>query len=214
MRATPLRTALPFAVTEHADVLRDPARLAALSDTGLADSPPEEVFDRLTRLAARLLRTPTALLSLVDGRRQFFKSAHGMPPELSGVREMPLSHSICSLVASSGEPLVVPDLAAHAELRTHPLVVEHGLRAYAGYPVTVGGQTVGSFCVCDVSPQDWGGDELAALADLAAVAADEADRRRSTVPSGCCATARGGSARWWSSRSWPSTATRTATSAT
>jgi PAS domain S-box-containing protein len=168
-------------VTDHADALRDPARLAALSDTGLADSPAEEVFDRLTRLAARLLRSPTALLSLVDGRRQFFKSAHGMPPELEGVREMPLSHSICSLVAASGEPLVVPDLAAHAELRTHPLVVEHGLRAYAGYPVTVGGQTVGSFCVCDVSPQDWGGDELAALADLAAVAADEADRRRSTV---------------------------------
>jgi len=171
------RSSMP--VTDTADVLRDPARLAALADTGLPDSPPEEAFDRLTRLAARVLDASTACLSLVDGRRQFLKSVHGAPAALEGVRETPLSHSICALVVESGEPLVVPDLAAHPELSTHPMVVEAGLGAYAGYPVTAaGGQTLGSFCVFDTRPHAWGAGELAALADLAALAADECERRR------------------------------------
>ncbi len=167
-------------MTDAADVLRDPARLAALADTGLADTPPEEAFDRLTRLAARLLDAPTACLSLVDGHRQFFKSVHGAPAALAGVRETPLSHSICARVVRSGEALVVPDLAVHPELSTHPMVSEAGLRAYAGYPVVAAaGKTLGSFCVFDTRPHAWGADELAALADLAALAADECERRRS-----------------------------------
>jgi len=166
-------------VTHAADVLRDPARLAALADTGLADTPPEEAFDRLTRLAARLLGTPSALLSLVDGSRQFFKSIHGAPPALAGVTETPLSYSICARVVASGRPLVVPDLAADPELASHPLVTQVGVRAYAGYPVVAaGGQVLGSFCVCDTRPHAWGAAELAALADLAALAAEEAERRR------------------------------------
>ncbi|HET7233989.1 MAG TPA: ATP-binding protein [Longimicrobium sp.] len=166
-------------VTDAADVLRDPARLAALADTGLPDSPPEEAFDRLTRLAARALNAPTACLSLVDGHRQFFKSVHGAPASLHGVRETPLSHSICARVVESGQALVVPDLAAHPELSTHPMVTEAGLRAYAGYPVTAaGGKALGSFCVFDTRPHEWGAGELSALADLAALAADECERRR------------------------------------
>ncbi|HEX9936656.1 MAG TPA: ATP-binding protein [Longimicrobium sp.] len=166
-------------MTDTADTLRDPARLAALADTGLAGSPPEEAFERLTRLAARLLDTPSALLTVVDGERQHFVSAYGLPPALSGVRDTPLSSSICARVVASGEPLVVPDLAHHADLASHPMLTEFGVRAYAGYPVnTADGRTLGSFCVADVRPHAWGAGELAALADLAAIAADEAERRR------------------------------------
>lgn len=166
-------------MTDPAESLRDSARLAALADTGLAGSPPEEAFDRLTRLAARLLDAPTALLTLVDERVQYFKSTHGMPPALAGVRQTPLSYSICARVVSSGQPLIVPDLEQHAELASHPMVTEFGVRAYAGYPVaTADGRTVGSFCVADTRPHPWGEGELAALADLAAVATDEVERRR------------------------------------
>jgi PAS domain S-box-containing protein len=166
-------------VTEPADVLRDPARLAALADTGLPDSPPEEIFDRLTRLAARLLEAPTALLSLVDDRRQFFKSATGLPTELAGARETPLSHSICAHVVAGGAPLIAGDTTADPRLRDHPLVTLFGVRAYAGFPVaTAAGHVLGSFCVADREPHEWGGDELRALADLAAVAACEVERRR------------------------------------
>jgi len=166
-------------VTDPLDVLRDPARLAALADTGLAGSEPEEIFDRLTRLGAHLLKAPTALLSLVDDRRQFFKSAAGLPPELAGVRETPLSHSICAHVVAGGAPLVSGDTAADPRLRDHPMVAVFGVRAYAGFPVaTAGGQVLGSFCVADFEPHAWGEAELRALGDLAAVAACEVERRR------------------------------------
>ena len=69
------------------DPIRDPGRLAALRATGLLDSPPEPSFDRLTRLAARIIRAPVALVSLVDADRQFFKGAVGFPhPGQSGDR--------------------------------------------------------------------------------------------------------------------------------
>ncbi|HEX8246014.1 MAG TPA: ATP-binding protein [Longimicrobium sp.] len=166
-------------VSDPADALRDPARLAALADTGLADSGPEEVFDRLTRLAARILGAPTALLTLVDDRRQFFKSATGLPVHVAGIRETPLTHSICAHVVMGGAPLIAGDAAAEPRIRDNPMVTLFGVRAYAGYPVaTRDGHVLGSFCVADARPHDWGPGELAALEDLAAVAACEAERRR------------------------------------
>lgn len=59
------------------DTIIDPARLTLLQHTELLDSPPEEAFDRFTRLASQLLHVPVALVSLVDKDRQFFKSAAG-----------------------------------------------------------------------------------------------------------------------------------------
>jgi GAF domain-containing protein len=61
-----------------ADIRRE-SRLAALRETGLLDTPPEEVFDRVTRLARSLLRAPVILVSLVDADRQFFKGAAACP---------------------------------------------------------------------------------------------------------------------------------------
>jgi PAS domain S-box-containing protein len=166
-------------VLEPTEILADPARLAALADTGLPDTDPEEVFDRLTRMAARVLGAPTALLSLVDDRRQFFKSATGLPSELDGVREMPLSHSICVQVVSGGGPLVIANAPADPRVDTNPLVVDLGVRAYAGYPVeTRDGQVLGSFCVVDMQPRAWSDAELQSLADLAAIASAEVERRR------------------------------------
>ena len=57
----------------------DSARLAAVARTALLDTPPEEGFDRLTRMAARLLGAPVSLITLVADDRQFFKSAMGLP---------------------------------------------------------------------------------------------------------------------------------------
>ncbi|HVE77348.1 MAG TPA: hypothetical protein VNA89_00675, partial [Gemmatimonadaceae bacterium] len=73
----------------------DAGRLAALHATALLDSPAEAAFDRLTRLAARLLRAPLALVTLVDAERQFFKSCVGLPQPWAAARETPLSHSFC-----------------------------------------------------------------------------------------------------------------------
>src|SRR5919202_2375924 len=96
--------------------LHDPARLAALRQSALLDSPTEAAFDRLTRLATRMLHVPVALVSLVDQNRQFFKSCIGLPDPWASQRETPLSHSFCQHVVATGEPLIIPDA------RTHPLV--------------------------------------------------------------------------------------------
>jgi hypothetical protein len=92
----------------HSLLLR-PDRLAALRQTALLDTPPEEGFDRLTRMAARLLGAPTSLISLVTDERQFFKSTIGLPEPWATRRSAPLSFSFCSTVAGTGEPLVVED---------------------------------------------------------------------------------------------------------
>lgn len=91
-------------------VIRDPRRLATLRGTGLLDSPPEEAFDRFTRLAGTMFGVPVALVSLVDENRQFFKSERGLPAEWAARRETPLSHSFCQHVVADATPLVV---AAH-----------------------------------------------------------------------------------------------------
>jgi hypothetical protein len=75
------------------DPLRNPERLAALADTDLPDSEAEEAFDRVTWMVTRLLGVPIALVSLVDGTKQFFKSQQGLPSPVSEVRQTPLTHT-------------------------------------------------------------------------------------------------------------------------
>ena len=72
--------------------VNDVDRLLALRATGLLDTPPEETFDRLTRLASRILRVPVSLISLVDAERQFFKSQIGLPAPYDTTRQTPLTH--------------------------------------------------------------------------------------------------------------------------
>ncbi|HEX2204133.1 MAG TPA: ATP-binding protein [Longimicrobium sp.] len=164
---------------DPAEILRDPARLAALCETRLPDTPPEEAFDRLTRLAARLLGAPGSTVSLVDGERQFFKSHLGLPAPLAEARQTPIDESICAHVVMGGAPLVVGDTAADPRFREHPAWLRWGVRAYAGVPVaTADGQVLGTLCVVDVVPRAWGDEDVAALAELGALAAAEVERRR------------------------------------
>jgi serine phosphatase RsbU (regulator of sigma subunit) len=145
--------------------LGDLDRLSALSRTGLLDSPAEPGFDRLTRLASRLLRAPVSLVSLVDDRRQFFKSALGLE---EGVRETPLSHSFCQHVVSSGEPLVVDDALTDARVAGNLAIAELGVRAYAGVPLVLpSGAVIGSFCVIDHVARTWTEEDVELLHELA-----------------------------------------------
>ena len=77
-------------VADHHARLNNPQRLAALASTGLMDAAAEAAFDRFTKLAARWLGVPTALISLVDDHRQFFKSAVGLGEPWASKRETPL----------------------------------------------------------------------------------------------------------------------------
>ena len=157
--------------------LTDPARLAALAETGLLDSAPEEVFDRLTRLVVRTLGAGASTLTLLDGERQFFKSAAG--PEMPPIRETPMEHSLCRHVAGAGAAMAVPDTLQDSCMRDSPAVTRMGVRAYAGVPlVTRDGHALGTLCALHMRPRAWSGDDMATLADLAGIAVREIERRR------------------------------------
>jgi formate hydrogenlyase transcriptional activator len=160
-------------------VLEDEARLEALRQTALLDTPPEEAFDRLTRLAAAVLHVPVAIISLLDRDRQFIKSASGLSGSLESLRKTPLEYSICKHPVGSGEPLVVADNRGHPLIGDNPAVTQLGLVAYAGIPlVTSEGHALGTFCVLDKRPHDWTDDEVEILRVLATSAVCEIDLRR------------------------------------
>ena len=196
VHATTLRPAAPAiarVTTERfmaRDAVHDPLRLASLLRSGLLDSPPEETFDRLTRLASRLLGARVALMSLVDEDRQFFKSSVGLSGDLAARRETPLSHSYCQHVVNSGEALVVADAREHPLLRDNPAIEDHSSISYCGVPlVDPAGRVLGTLCVVDEEVQHWSDDQVETLQEIATAivaevqlrlaAADLEDRNRS-----------------------------------
>ena len=105
-------------------------RLAALRELLLLDTPPEERFDRLARFAAEQLDTPIALLTLVDGQRQWFKSRINVP-----VSETPRAISACAHTLLGDGPLVCEDAFQDARFHDNPLVAADRNRFYAGVPL-------------------------------------------------------------------------------
>jgi len=159
-------------------LLTRPDRLAALRRTALLDTPPEEGFDRLTRMAARLLGTPVSVISLVADDHQFFKSALGLPEPWASRRVSPISFSFCGQVVATGEPLALEDARRHPLLRHNPVITELGWVAYAGAPVvTLQGHTIGALCVADKAPRVWSERDIALLQDLAASVVTEIELR-------------------------------------
>jgi hypothetical protein len=146
----------------------DPERLAALHETGLLESPAEERFDGLARLAARLLKAPVALVSLVDSDRQYFKSCLGLPEPWQSQRWSPLSHSFCQHAVASKRPLVVKDARQDPRLRDNLAIRDMDVIAYAGIPLVLdGGHAVGTLCVIDDKPRDWTDEEISLLEGVA-----------------------------------------------
>ena len=157
---------------------RGEARLRVLRQTGLLDSPSEPAFDRVTRLAARLLRAPVSLISLAGTDRLFFKSQFGLPEPLGAKREAPLRPSLCQMVLESGQAHVVGDARADPALACLPAVREMGLTAYLGVPlITRDGCTLGAICAFDSVPRNWCADDLSTLDDLAALVMTEVELR-------------------------------------
>ena len=158
--------------------VKDPARLAALRAVALLDTPTEEAFDRLSRLAARFMHAPVALVSLVDSERQFFKSCLGLPEPWCSQRESPLSYSFCQHNRIIDKPLIVEDARTHPVFKDNRAVEELGVVAYLGFPLaTKDGYVLGSFCVIDTSPRNWQEEDVEVIRDLAAAVMTEIELR-------------------------------------
>lgn len=151
----------------------EPRRLAALEALDVMFTPREERFDRVTRLAAKLLDTPIALVSLVASKCLWFKSAVG-----TDVTEIPREISVCGHVILHDETLVIEDAAQDPRFADNPLV-SGGLkiRFYAGHPLlSADGSHVGTLCVMGSDPRALTPEQMAVLRDLAAIAESELQR--------------------------------------
>lgn len=146
-------------------------RLAALRSLFVLDTPPEERFDRITRLATRMFNVPIALITLVDDERQWFKACEGLP-----VRETPRDCSFCAhAILQPTETMVVPDASFDARFRGNAMVDgEPKIRFYAGQPLlTAEGLAVGSLCIIDREPREFSEADRRSLQDLARIAEAE-----------------------------------------
>lgn len=167
---------------ELAPEIQNAARLARLRRTALLDTPAEAAFDRLTRLAARVLAAPVAMVSLVDDGRDFVKSCVGLPEPYASTRVIPMTPTFCQHAVATRASLLVDDALGDPRFAHFPAVRDLGVRAYAGVPlVTADGHAIGSFCVIDFLPRAWTDEDLATLTDLAAATMTEIELRESAA---------------------------------
>ncbi len=145
----------------------EPKRLAALHNLGLLDTPAEERFDRITRLAQQYFGVKIALICLVDSDRQWFKSKQGIE-----ANETPRDISFCGHAIQTSDVFVVEDTLLDPRFADSPLVVgKPNIRFYAGYALSSeDGHKVATLCVMDERPRVFSNDELQVLRDLGRLA--------------------------------------------
>ena len=162
-------------LSSHAEA----ARLSAVRRYAVLDTPPDGAFDRIAKLAARLLEAPIAIISIVDEDRIWFKSHEG----LEGVQEIARDPGLCASAILHDGPWILKDASIEPVALANPLVAgEFGLRFYAGIPLkTQDGHGLGTLCVIDKAPREITPEQTAILQDLAAVVMDELELRREAI---------------------------------
>lgn len=162
----------PFSMAQSS--LSDPIRLAAVKSTQLVDTPPQECFDRYTRLAQRLLRTEMAIVSLVLEDRQFYKSCVGLPEPYHSDRCSPIEVSLCKIGVERRAPVIIRNGPLEPEFCDHPAVRDLHLNSYLGIPLfDDSDQVLGTLCVANHEPRDWTDEDIETLSTLAYAVANE-----------------------------------------
>jgi GAF domain-containing protein len=150
-------------------------RLKVLWQYEVLDTVPEELFDDLTELAARICEAPIALISLVDEKRQWFKSKVG-----TSVNETSRDLSFCAHAIGQSDLFIVPDATKDPRFVSNPLVTSDPcIRFYAGAPlITADGYALGTLCVIDKVPRELRPDQKQALLILARHVVSQLELRR------------------------------------
>lgn len=139
-------------------------RIKTLRELKILDTPPEERFDRITKVAQIMFDVPIALVSLVDTNRQWFKSCVGL-----NVKETPRSMSFCSHAIFEEELMTINDATKDKRFSDNPLVTgEPYIRFYAGKPIrSANNQFLGTLCIIDKKPRELSKADKSVLSDLA-----------------------------------------------
>jgi diguanylate cyclase (GGDEF)-like protein len=150
-------------------------RLEALEREQITDTPQDEAFDRIVRLACTATDTPLGAISFVDEARQWFKARVGLDSH-----ETPREQAFCAHALVEDHVLVVEDATRDPRFAANPLVTcADGIRFYAGAPLkTREGFTLGTLCVIDRKPRHLTPRDLAMLEDMAAIVVNELDLRK------------------------------------
>ncbi|OBF89196.1 serine/threonine protein phosphatase [Mycobacterium sp. 852002-51152_SCH6134967] len=166
------RFALPAEVEER--------RLHSLEQLNILDSPAEERFDRIIRMAQLIFEVPRAYINFIDRDRQWCKQAVGEGLEITGPRETSVCRAtIARTYDKPAEPaLIVDDLKVEPEFAALPAIAaEGGIRFYAGYPLFgPGGHAVGTFCIYDLKPRSLDDRQREIFRQLAVWAQRELER--------------------------------------
>ncbi|MBV6622270.1 MAG: tetratricopeptide repeat protein [Rivularia sp. (in: Bacteria)] len=154
------------------------ARLEALRQYQILDTAPEKVFDDFTFLAAQICRTPIALISFVDGDRQWFKSKVGVDVDCT-----PRDVAFCAYTIMQQQPLVVPNALKDSRFADNPLVANApDIRFYAGAPlITPEGYGIGTLCVVDTVPRDLSLEQQEGLRALSNQVIAQLEMRRNVI---------------------------------
>jgi GAF domain-containing protein len=152
----------------------EPQRVERIRRYAILDTPPEESFDRITRIVAETIGVPIALVSLVDTYRQWFKSRYGL-----AARQTPREIAFCAHTILDDGIFVVEDTREDERFHDNPLVTgAPNIRFYAGAPlITSDGYKLGSLCAIDSKPRELDADGRQLLEDLAHLVIDEMELR-------------------------------------
>jgi diguanylate cyclase (GGDEF)-like protein/PAS domain S-box-containing protein len=154
------------------------ARLRALRSLQLLDTAAEAGFDDIARFAASICAAPIALITLVDEERAWVKAGTGL-----ACGSTDRAHSICSHAIAQPEALFeIPDLQRDPRFAANPFVTgEPSMRSYAGVPLIVGGEAIGTLCVIDVVPRTLAPEQRTNLLSLARNVVTLIDYRQSAA---------------------------------
>jgi diguanylate cyclase (GGDEF)-like protein len=149
-------------------------RLAALTRYDILDTPPEEPYDRITRLVRNIFSVKMSAVTMIDAHRQWFKSRQGLDD-----CEIPRGYTLCNNTIAHQKPLVVPDTLLDGRFVSNPFVAGAPfIRFYAGVPLcSPEGHAVGTLCALDDKPHGFDTTQLAIIADLAGVVMEEMEMR-------------------------------------
>tara|TARA_R110001583_G_scaffold49730_1_gene155687 strand:+ start:19074 stop:20033 length:960 start_codon:yes stop_codon:yes gene_type:complete len=143
--------------------LNEKKRLATLKSLDVLDTPTEERFDRVTRMAKRMFNVPIALVTLVDENRQWFKSFIGID-----IREAPREVSFCGHAILEDEVLIIMSASEDQRFADNPMVLDlPKVEFYAGCPLVVNGYRLGTLCIADHHTRTFDREDIQALKDLA-----------------------------------------------
>lgn len=145
-------------------------RIDDLKSLNILDTPSEERFDRLTRMAKRMFNVPIALVSLVDENRQWFKSCVGLD-----VSETARDISFCGHAILGDDVFIIPDTSLDERFMDNPLVLDAPfIRFYAGCPLKLpNSRKMGTLCIIDVEPRHLDKEDIDLLKDLASMVESE-----------------------------------------